>query len=119
MRDKVVRHLEDDFDVVGSVEDGGAVLTMAPQMLPDVCVLDISMPILSGIETAQKLRAGGSTSRIVLLTVHDDRDFLEAALEAGALGYVLKSRMGCDLVLAINAVMAGRLFISPSSNLST
>ena len=118
MRDRVVQQLKNDFEVIGSVGDGGAVLKMVPEMLPDVCVLDISMPILSGIEAAQRLKAGGSTSRIVFLTVHEDPDFLEAALDTGALGYVLKSRMGCDLVPAINAVMAGRLFISPSSSLS-
>lgn len=119
MRDKVVQQLENDFEIVGSVSDGGAVVAMAPQILPDVCVLDISMPILSGIEAAHELKALGLTSRIVFLTVHEDQDFLEAAMDAGALGYVLKSRMGCDLVRAINAVMAGRVFVSPSSNLSS
>jgi DNA-binding NarL/FixJ family response regulator len=118
MRDKVVQQLENDFEIIGLVGDGDAVLKMAPEMLPDVCVLDISMPILSGIEAAQKLKAGGSTSRIIFLTLHEDPDFLKAALDTGALGYVLKSRLGCDLVPAINAVIAGRLFISPSSHLS-
>jgi DNA-binding NarL/FixJ family response regulator len=118
MRDKVVQQLENDFEIIGLVGDGDAVLKMAPEMLPDVCVLDISMPILNGIEAAQKLKARGSTSRIIFLTLHEDPDFLKAALDTGALGYVLKSRLACDLVPAIDAVIAGRLFISPSSHLS-
>ena len=118
MRDKIVQQLESDFEVIGFVGDGGAVLKMATELQPDVCVLDISMPMVSGIEAARKLKAGGSTSRIVFLTVYEDPDFLEAALATGALGYVLKSRIDCDLASAIAGVMDGRLFISPSRNLS-
>ena len=114
MRDKIVQQLEEEFEVVGSVTDGCLVLEAEPRMQPDLCVLDISMPGLSGIEAALELKARNSTSRIVFLTVHEDPDFLEAALETGALGYVLKSRMGSDLAPAVRSAMAGRLFISPS-----
>ena len=116
MRDKIVKHLENDFEVVGAVEDGKAVLEAEARMLPDVCVLDISMPKLSGIEAAGELKKRGSRCKVVFLTVHQDPDFLEAALDKGALGYVVKNRMALDLMPAINAAVAGRLFISPTCN---
>ena len=113
MREKVVRELEAEFEVVGSVTNGQALLAAVPRMQPDVCVLDISMPIMSGIRAASQLRAGGASSKIVFLTVHKEPDFLEAALDTGALGYVLKSRMGADLVPAIHSALSGRPFVSP------
>ena len=113
MREQVVRELESEFDVVGAVADGEALLAAAPKTQPDVCVLDISMPIMSGIEAAAQLQLSNSVSRIVFLTVHKELDFVEAALNTGALGYVLKSRMGADLIPAIHAVLSGRLFVSP------
>ena len=113
MREQVVRELEPEFEVVGAVANGEALLGAAQKMQPDVCILDISMPIMSGIEAAAQLQASNSVSRIVFLTVHKELDFVEAALNTGALGYVLKSRMGADLIPAIHAVLSGRLFVSP------
>jgi DNA-binding NarL/FixJ family response regulator len=83
-------------------------------MKPDVCVIDISMPVLNGIEAAIKLRENGSKAGIVFLTVNEDEDFVRAALRAGALGYVVKSRMASDLCTAINGAIKGTLFVSPS-----
>jgi DNA-binding NarL/FixJ family response regulator len=114
MRGRVVRLLESEFEVVGAVEDGGALLEAASKIKPDICVIDISMPVLSGIEAAAQLRENGSTAKIIFLTVHDDPDFVQAALETGALGYVVKSRMASDLHSALKEVIAGRLFISPT-----
>lgn len=113
IREKVMQQLDPEFEVVGSVEDGNALAQAAAQMEPDVCVVDISMPIMSGIEAANQLRASGSTVKIIFLTVHEDPDFLEAVLATGALGYVVKSRVATDLSPAIRAAMAGRLFVSP------
>ena len=113
MREQVVRELEPEFEVVGAVANGEALLAAAPKIQPDVCILDISMPIMSGIEAAAQLQASNAVSRIVFLTVHKELDFVEAALNTGALGYVLKSRMGADLIPAIHAVLSGRLFVSP------
>jgi DNA-binding NarL/FixJ family response regulator len=113
MREQVVRELEPEFEVVGAVGSGEALLAAAPKIQPDVCIIDISMPIMSGIEAAAQLQASHSISRIVFLTIHKEPDFVEAALNTGALGYVLKSRMGADLVPAIHAVLSGRLFVSP------
>ena len=113
MRDKVVQHLQHQFDVIGSVETGEAVLDADATMHPDLFVLDVSMPVLDGIEACRELQARGSNSKIVFLTVHEDPDFLEAALEVGALAYVVKSRMHSDLIPAIDAAMDSRVFISP------
>ena len=116
MRDRVVQHLENDFEVVSAVGDGYAVLEAESTMQPDVCVLDISMPELSGMEAAAELKRRCSASMIIFLTAHQDPDFLEAALESGAVGFVIKSRMGTDLIPAINAAISKRLFISPTCN---
>jgi len=115
MRDRVKRHLEHEFEVLDSVEDGFALLEAAARLQPDVCLLDISMPILNGIETATRLKQAGSTAKVVFLTIHEDVDFLRAALRTGALGYVIKRRMVSDLRLAIREALAGRRFISTSA----
>jgi DNA-binding NarL/FixJ family response regulator len=109
---KTVRELEVEFEVVGTVGDGQAMLEAEYKIKPDVCVMDISMPSLSGIEAAVALRQRGSRAKIVFLTVHEDQAFVDAALETGALGYVVKPRMMQDLRLAIREAVAGRVFIS-------
>ena len=114
IRDRAVRLLEPEFEVVGAVADGNALVQASAQLKPDVCIIDISMPYLNGIEAAIKLRESGSKARIVFLTVNEDADFVRAALRTGALGYVVKSRMASDLCSAINGAISGHLFVSPS-----
>ena len=114
MRDQTRRLLEHEFEVLNTVENGVALLETAARLQPDICVLDISMPLLNGIETANRLKQNGSTAKIVFLTIHEDLDFVRAALNAGALGYVLKRRMASDLRTAIKEALAGRTFISAS-----
>lgn len=114
MRDRVKRHLEKEFEVLDAVETGIALLDSVEKLKPDVCLLDISMPVLNGIETANRLKRSGSTAKIVFLTIHEDLDFVRAALGTGALGYVVKRRMVSDLRLAIKEALAGRVFISSS-----
>ena len=109
----VVRLLSAEFDVVETASDGSIALKAAERLDPDAVVLDISMPGLDGIEVARRLKAAGSRAKIVFLTVHDDPDFLRVALEAGAHGYILKSRMPADLVPAIRAALRDRIFVSP------
>jgi DNA-binding NarL/FixJ family response regulator len=118
IRDRAVRLLEPEFDVVGTVADGCELLKAWWQMKPDVVVIDISMPQMGGIEAAIQLRESGSQARIVFLTVNEDADFVRAALRTGALGYVVKSRMATDLCAAINGAIEGHLFVSPSCNFS-
>ena len=114
IRDRAVRLLEPEFEVVGAVSDGNALVRVYAQLKPDVCIIDISMPYLNGIEAAIKLRENGSEARIVFLTVNEDSDFVRAALKTGALGYVVKSRMASDLCAAITGAISGHLFVSPS-----
>lgn len=114
MRERVVRLLDPEFEVVGVVDNGKALLEAASMMRPDVVVTDISMPILSGIEAAQKLRQTGSTAKVVFLTEHEDLDFVRAAMAAGGVAYIVKSRLASDLREAIKEALAGRLFVSPT-----
>jgi DNA-binding NarL/FixJ family response regulator len=110
---EVAEHfLEPEFEVVGKVGDGQALIDEAIRLKPDVVVTDISMPILNGIEAADRLKESGSKSRIVFLTVHTDADFIRRCLSAGAFAYVVKSRIATDLVPAIHQVLAGHIFIS-------
>src|ERR1041384_6220764 len=88
MRERVLRLLEPEFEVIGAVDNGKALLDAAAKLQPDVLVIDISMPVLNGIEVAHHLQQTGSTAKIVFLTVHEDSDFIRAALSAGGLGYV-------------------------------
>lgn len=113
MRDRVVRLLQRDFDVVGAVTNGEALLEAAVRLQPDVCVLDISMPLLSGIETVNYLKQAHSTAKVIFLTIHNDSDFVGAAFKSGVEGYVFKTRMAADLIVAVREVLAGRTFLSP------
>jgi DNA-binding NarL/FixJ family response regulator len=114
IRDKVRRYLEAEFDVIDAVENGRALLDAAAKLDPDICLLDISMPVLDGIETANQLKESGSKAKVIFLTVHEDSDFLQAALKTGASGYVIKRRMASDLHRAVKEALAGRIFISSS-----
>lgn len=112
MRDTIKHLLESDFDIVGVSASGDELLKVELESQPDVCVLDISMPTVSGIEAAEQLKSRGSRAKVLFLTAHEDPDLLQAALDTGALGYVLKSRMLSDLGPAIRSVLNGQLFIS-------
>ena len=114
MLDRVARLLAIEFNVVGTVTDGQQVLEATLKLSPDVLVLDISMPVVNGIEAARRVISAGSKTRIVFLTMHDDPDFVWKALEVGALGYVIKSRLIADLVTAVREAHSGRSFLSPT-----
>src|SRR5580765_4978606 len=87
MRNTVVRLLEREFEVVGTVGDGRALVEAASRLQPNIGVIDISMAVLSRIEGAIEIRKGGSPMKIVFLTVNEDADFVAAALQTGATGY--------------------------------
>jgi DNA-binding NarL/FixJ family response regulator len=116
MRNTVARLLAADFEVIGSVGDGRALIEAEARLQPNIGIFDISMPIMSGIEAAIELRRRGSEMKIVFLTVNEDNDFVTAALATGATGYVVKRNMVTDLVPAIKEAVAGRKFISPICN---
>ena len=100
------------FNVVGTVKDGLAALAAAEALDPDVIVLDISMPGMSGLEVAARLRRSGSRAALVFLTVHDEEEFVLAAKAAGGKGYVVKGRLVSDLPAAVREVRAGGSFVS-------
>ena len=101
--------------VVGTAHSGTEALDAVGTLRPDVVVLDISMPGMTGLEVAATLRHQGSTAAVVFLTVHDDEDFLHAAQEAGGTGYVVKRRLASDLIVAVQEARAGRSFVSALS----
>jgi len=105
--------LSPDYEIIGSVKSGQAALKAAIALQPDAIVMDISMPGMNGLEAAANLRAAGSTSALVFLTVHDEEDFITAARAVGAIGYVVKPRLASDLSVAVREALAGRPFVSP------
>lgn len=106
--------LGDEFNIIGTAENGKHAVELTIRLSPDVLVLDISMPVVNGIEAASRLTALGSRARIVFLTVNTDPDFVEAARCAGAVGYVLKESLALDLAPAIRAAIEGSSFTSPA-----
>lgn len=108
----VSKLLDPSFDIVGTASDGTKALRAVLELDPDVAVLDISMPGMSGIEVARELRDRGVRAKIVFLTVHEDPDILATCMGAGGLGYVVKVLMETDLIPAIQEALAGREFVS-------
>ena len=103
------------FDIVGTAMDGDALVSEALRLNPDVIVVDITMPVLNGIEAVQKLVQCGSTAKIIFLTIHSSQEFIKACLDAGARGFVSKSKMKAHLIPAIHAVLNDVSYISSSS----
>jgi len=108
------RLLEPEFELVGVVEDGFALLEVAAAEKPDVIVTDISMPGLNGIEALEELKQINPDVHVVCLTMHRDVAYARRALDAGALGYVLKHSAPEELVIAVRAAAEGRAFITPA-----
>jgi DNA-binding NarL/FixJ family response regulator len=105
--------LEIEFELVGTVEDGRALLRAAEQLRPDVILLDISMPLLNGIEACRQLVKLMPKARVIFLTMHTDVVYVEEAFRAGGVGYLLKRSAASELSSAINAVMRGRRYVTP------
>ena len=109
--------LRDSFDIVGMVSAGQTALDAILEFEPDLAVLDVSMPGKNGLEVARELKARGSRTKIIFLTVHEDTAIIAACFSAGAMGYVIKALLDSDLIPALHDALAGRLFVShlPSS----
>jgi DNA-binding NarL/FixJ family response regulator len=108
------RLLADDFDLVGIVEDGRALVAAAKNLQPDVIVADISMPHLNGLEAMVQLKKDNPHTKVVFLTMHREPAYARRALEAGAAGFVLKHSAPAELVMAIHAALKGQTFITPA-----
>lgn len=104
--------LKDEFEVVAAVNNGRDALREVQRLDPDVLVLDISMPVLDGLQAATRLKSMPVRTKVVFLTVHEDEDYIAAAFAAGASGYVIKSNVTTDLVRAIHDVLHGRSYVS-------
>jgi DNA-binding NarL/FixJ family response regulator len=114
MLESVTQLLRRDFDIVGSAQNGEEAIEAAALLNPDLVVLDISMPILNGIQVASLLRESGCRAKVIFLTVHEDQDYVDAAFSVGASGYVFKSRVATDLIPAVEEVLQGYSFTSSS-----
>ena len=111
---KMVLEHEEGMVVVGESDNGRDALHEIGMCLPDVVIMDITMPSLNGLEATRRLKQDCPKVKVIVLTMHDSEQFLVEALDAGACGYVAKRDAKIDLILAVKSVMNGRLFVSPS-----
>jgi len=107
------RILEGHYELVGTVGDGRALLEAAKTMQPDIVILDVSMPLLNGIDAAAQLKKICPKAKIIIVTMHADTDYVRSAFEAGASAYVLKRSAVDELEQAIRAVLEGHSYITP------
>lgn len=105
--------LEPEFEVVGAVTDGRAVLAECSRLHPDIVVLDIAMPLLNGLDVGRRLKAQQASAKFIYLTMNPDPELASAALRLGASGYVLKSSAAIELKQAIREALRGRSYITP------
>ena len=105
--------LEPEFELVGKVEDGRALISAAEKLRPDVIVVDISMPLLNGIEAVRQIKKIDPQVKVVFLTMHPDVTYAIRAFEAGASGYVLKHSASSELLTAIHEAIKGRTYVTP------
>jgi DNA-binding NarL/FixJ family response regulator len=111
---QVVSVLRIEFDVVATAKNGQLAIECVRDYNPDIIVLDLEMPILNGIEVTRELRKAGPTPAVVICSVQSDPEIIEAAQQAGALGYVFKMRVTRDLIMAVRSAAVGEPFISSS-----
>ena len=101
------------FQVVAEASDGQEALCHVESFQPDIAILDISMPTLNGLSAAREMKRSSPKTKTILLTQHDESQYIHEALEAGVKGYVLKNQVANDLLLAIRQVSRGQVYLSP------
>src|SRR6267142_2194972 len=106
--------LEDEFDLVGAVGDGKALVEAAGRLNADVIVVDISMPVMNGFDAVRELKKQGATARVIFLTMHADDRLLAEAFRCGGAGYVLKQSAGEELIFCIRQVLTGHNYVTPN-----
>ena len=112
---RALLNLEPDFDVVGEASNGIEAVKLAETLRPDIIVMDVSMPEMDGLKAAEEIQSLGLQSKIVILTVHADEQYLFQTLKAGASGYVHKSSADRELIEAIRTANRGDVFLYPSA----
>ncbi len=113
LRESFVKLLESTCDVVGALGDGRALLAAAPELRPDIVVLDVAMPLLNGLDAARQLKRLMPAVKVIFLTVNEDPDLAAEAFRAGASGFVLKGSAASELLQAIQDVSNGRSYVTP------
>jgi DNA-binding NarL/FixJ family response regulator len=111
--DAFAKLMADDCDVVGKVSDGRAAVEAASQLRPDLVVLDITMPLLNGLDAARQIRRKVPAAKVMFVTMTEDADVAAEAFRAGASAYLLKRSAGAELMSAIGEVMLGRSYVTP------
>ncbi len=111
--------LQPDYVVAAALSNGTSVLQQVAELKPDIIILDISLPDMTGFDVARQLKTNGNKAKVIFLTVHENIDFVRAAFELDAAGYVFKSRISSDLVEAINTICDGGRFSSAELSLPT
>src|SRR5262245_64535378 len=113
LREAFTRLLEPDCDVVGAVADGRALLAAAPELRPDIVVLDVAMPLLNGLDAARQLKRVMPKVKVIFLTMSEDPDVAAEAFRVGASGYLLKHSAAAEVLQAVREVSRGRSYITP------
>ncbi len=111
---KALLESRDDFAVVGEACDGAEAVSLASQKHPDVVIMDITMPKLSGIDAARQISQNDPEAKVLVLSMHESPSYVEEVLRAGAAGYVLKNSAATDLIAAVDAIRSGDSYLSPS-----
>lgn len=104
----------DDIEIVGEAADGYESLSLIQKKRPDIVIMDISMPLMNGIEATHKIQSLHVDTRVIILSMHSDEDVVLQALKNGAKGYLLKSSVVEELIIAIRSVNRGEMYLSPS-----
>jgi DNA-binding NarL/FixJ family response regulator len=105
--------LEPEFELIGIVEDGRALVDASEKLRPDVIIVDISMPLLNGIEAVRQIKKENKDIKVIFLTMHPDVTYAVSAMEAGAQGYVLKHSAPSELTTAVRKALRGKIYITP------
>ena len=112
IQENIRRALPPECEIIAAVEEGAAALEVVAAQAPDILLLDVSLPDISGFAVAEKLLLANSTVKVVFLTAYADRSYAERAFEMGAKGYLLKGKMWTELPAAIREVLAGGVYQS-------
>jgi len=118
---KLILSQNENFEIAGEASDGKTAMEEVEKLKPDICLLDISMPILTGLEAGRLIKKYNRSIKIIILSRHDNEVYVKQALQIGINGYILKDYAGSEIIRAISEVMSGKIYLSPKlvKNLTT